>query len=100
MGVNMSSIVHMDSNLPLRPFKNDLSAHPYLLSYKNSNDSEPHFFGENSTHLLPYTCLSTNGDVKCPLVITLLVEEDMDIIIRATEPHYPRPKYQTLDLIR
>jgi hypothetical protein len=33
-------------------------------------------------------------------VITLLVEEDIDIIVRATEPHYSRPKYQTLDLIR
>jgi hypothetical protein len=59
----------------------------------------PHFLGDNSTHLLPYTCLPTNGDDQCPLVITLLTEEKIDINIRVTEPYYPRPKHQTLALI-
>jgi hypothetical protein len=36
MGVNMSSIVHMDSSLPLRPYKNDLSAHPEFFFRKKT----------------------------------------------------------------
>jgi hypothetical protein len=93
----MSSILFMDSSQPLLPYNNDMSAHPYFLSYKNS---KPHFSGENSTHLLPYTCLPRNGENQCPLVITLLVDGHVDIIVRVTEPYYPRPEYQTRGLIR
>jgi hypothetical protein len=96
----MSSVVHMDdSSQPLRPYKDELSAHPYFISRQDTSDREPHFLGDNSAHLLPYTCLPTNGDDQCPLVITLLAEEDININIRVTEPYYPRPKYQTLELI-
>jgi hypothetical protein len=100
MGTNVSSVVHMDdSSQPLRSYKNELSAHPYFISLQDTSDRGPHFLGDNSTHLLPYTCLPTNGDDQCPLVITLLAEEDIDINIRVTEPYCPCPKYQTLELI-
>jgi hypothetical protein len=100
MGANMSSVVHMDdSSQPLRPYKDELSAHPYFISYQDTSNCGPHFLGDNSTHLLPYTCLPTNGEDQCPFVITLLAEEDIGINIRVTEPYYPRPKYQTLELI-
>jgi hypothetical protein len=97
MGTNVSTVVHMDeSGQPLRPYKDELSAHPYSISIQSTNDRGPHFLGDNSTHLPPYTCLPTNGDNQCPLVITLLAEEEIDINIRVTEPYYPRLKHQTL----
>jgi hypothetical protein len=100
MGTNVSSVVHMDdSSQTLRSYKDELSAHPYFISLQDTNDRVPHFLGDNSTHLLPYTCLPTSGDDQCPLVITLLTEEKIDINIRVTEPYYPRPKHQTLAFI-
>ncbi len=85
----MSSVVHMDdSSQPLRPYKDELSAHPYFISHQDTSNRGPHFLGDNSTHLLTYTCLPTNGDDQCPFVITLLAEEDIDINIRVTEPYY------------
>jgi hypothetical protein len=97
VGTNMSSIVRRDSNTPLSPYNSALSAHPYFISFKNSG---PHTMDETSFHLLPYTCLLRNGDIQCPLVITLLANEHVDIVIRVTEPHYPRSKAQTVELIR
>jgi hypothetical protein len=96
----MSSVVHMDiSGQPLRSYKDELSTHPHYVSLQDNMENGPHFLGDNSTHLLPYTCLPTNGDARCPLVITLLTEEEIDINIRVTEPYYPRLRYQTMDRI-
>ena len=97
MGTNMSSVVRMEvSGQPLRPYKNELSTYPHYVSLQDNTENGPHFLGDNSTHLLPYTCLPTNGDVRCPLVITLLTEEEIDINIRVTEPHYSRLRYQQM----
>jgi hypothetical protein len=97
MGTNVSSVVHMDvSGQPLRSYKDELSTHPHYISLQDTTDNGPHFLGDNSTHLLPYTCLPTNGDDRCPLVITLLTEEEININIRVTEPYYPRLRYQTM----
>ncbi len=82
MGTNVSSVVHMDvSGQPLRSYKDELSTHPHYISLQDTTENGPHFLGDNSTHLLPYTCLPTNGDDRCPLVITLLTEEEIDINI-------------------
>jgi hypothetical protein len=91
MGTNLSTVVHMDeSGQPLRSYKDELSAHPYFISLQDTTDLGPHFSGNNSIHPPLNTCLPTNGGDQCPLVITLLAEERTDIIIRVTEPYYPR----------
>jgi hypothetical protein len=97
MGTNLSTVVHMDeSGQPLRSYKDELSAHPYFISLQDTTDFGPHFFGNNFIHPPLNTCLSTNGGDQCPLVITLLAEEKIDIIIRVTEPYYPRLQHRIL----
>jgi hypothetical protein len=91
--------VHMDeSGQPLRSYKDELSAHPYFIFLQDTTDLGPHFLGDNPTHSPSYTCLPTNGGDQCPLVITLLAEEKIDITIRVTEPYYPRLQHRALAL--
>jgi hypothetical protein len=94
MGTDLSTMVHVhDSGQPLRSYKNDMSAHPYFISLRDT-ESGLHFSDKNFPSL--HTCLPNNAGERCPLVITLLAEDETDITIRVTEPYYPRMRYRIL----
>ena len=73
MGTDLSTIVHVDeSGQPLRPYKDELSAHPYFISLQDI-DFGLHFSGNNHIHPRLNTCSPTTSGDQCPLVITLLL---------------------------